>query len=39
VCSRCPRSLTAWRNQRAQVGARDSASLSLGMTQIGPTDI
>lgn len=41
VCSRCPKALTAWRNQqavqeRSRVG-RDTAQAEL--IQIGPTDI
>jgi hypothetical protein len=29
VCSNCPKSLTAWRHQRAEVGQLDSKTASL----------
>lgn len=39
VCSRCPKSLTAWRAQQADQAAPSREASQPELLQIGPTDI
>lgn len=39
VCSRCPKTLTAWRADQAEKSAEARDANQRGLLQIGPTDI
>jgi hypothetical protein len=39
ICSRCPSAMTAWRNQRAEVGQASRDNKTRELVSIGPTDI